>query len=92
MGLFSKGEPKFSCNRDKVTGKLFCKSFRENKDGTREILASLIAEQTAEPECEPVIVEAEGRAEDLKTLEEFAYSKMKRGCQSKNQGQKPEDY
>ncbi len=45
------------CRQDPNTKELSCKSFIENKDGTRVDLASLKAK--ADAQCNPVITEAE---------------------------------
>ena len=88
MGLFSKGKKKWACHTNAETGELSCESFRENSDGTKEMLASIKAEQDAG--CNPVIVDSiENEEGELKELENKLIGKMRRGC-PKNQ--KPEGY
>lgn len=77
---------KFSCKQDPNTKELVCRSFTENKDGTRVELASLKAK--VDGECRPVVTDFEEHFPgEFKKLEEKVVDRLVGKCKKT-----PEDF
>ncbi len=84
---FRKSKEKFSCEQDKQTGAVVCKSFREFEDGTQTPLAEMHFEFTADCKGVPTHMQ-ENEEGALGRLEKKAYKRIQDKCK----GNKPQDY
>lgn len=72
-------DSKFKCRQDANTKELVCSSFRENKDGTKEVLASLRARVDAQ--CNPVITDIEEHSPgEFEKLEKKVVNRLVGSC------------
>lgn len=77
---------KFKCKQDPNTKELVCHSFRQNKDGTEEILASLKAK--VDGQCNPVITDIEEHSPgEFEKLEKKVVNRLVGAC-----AKKPSDF
>lgn len=80
-----RGKERFECNQGQ-DGKIACKSFRENKDGTTEELANMDFEVTGDCQAVPTHL-SENEDGALEKLEKKAVPRIRDKCNNR-----PSDY
>ena len=97
MGIIEKArrmvggsKERFECKQDQ-SGKVMCRSFRENPDNTRIELAGIDFEFTASPECRPISTQMwENEPGALERLEKKSVNRLKQKCTTNTN--KPSDF
>lgn len=89
---FRKGKERFECKQNEA-GKVECRSYRENDDGTRIELAGMDFEFTASPECKPIATSMfENESNALAKLEKNTVTRLRQKCATNRPSNKPADY